>query len=157
MKISQYFKEKNFRIGVILYLIITFIAYLTTGMTGLIAGFILGYDFQFFIGLLFGVIYALRNLNPEQGYLKCGILVAIIGGVVSAFIIALWTTLVYIWRIIDFFVFFGYLLITAVLIGLLIGGIISSYFMYIELKGDKDKEEDHINDDFYKDLIEDKK
>ena len=155
MEITQYFKEKNFRIGVILYVIVTFIAYLATGMTDLIPGFLLGYDFQFFLGTLFGVIYALRNLNPDQTYLKCGILLAITGGIVSAFIISLLSTLVYIWSIVEFFIFFGYLLITVVLVGLLIGGVISSYFMYTELKENKDKEEDHIDDNFYKDLIED--
>jgi hypothetical protein len=124
-------------------------------MTELIPGFLLGFDFQFLIGLLVGVIYALRNLNPDQTYLKCGLLVAMLGGVISAFVLSLWSTLVYIWNIFDFLLFFGYLLITAVLIGLLIGGIISTYFMYSELKGDKDDEEDRIDDDFYKDLIED--
>ena len=130
MEITQYFKEKNFRIGVLLYVIITFIAFLTTGMTGLITKILLDLDFQFFLGTIFGVTYALIKLKPDQTYLKCGILVAIVGGIISAFIITLWIILVYMTPIVVFLNLFINLLITAVSIGLLIGGIISSYFMY---------------------------
>ena len=153
MQFSQYFKEKNVRIGLILYVIVTVVVYFATFR--FIPGFLLGYDLQFFLGLLIGVIYALRNLNQDQTYLKCGIIVGIVGGVLSAFVISLGSTLVFLWPFEDFFLYFGYLLITAVVIGLLIGGIISSYYMYLELKGDNDEEDDHIDDDFFKDLIED--
>ena len=153
MKITQYFKEKNVRIGLILYAIITSVIYFATFQ--FYAGSILGSDLQFLLGLLFGVIYSLRTKPYNQTYLKCGLIVGIIGGVLSAFVISLGSTLVFLWTIIGFFTYFGYLLITAVVIGLLFGGIISTYFMYNELKGDKDDEEDHIDEDFYKDLIED--
>ncbi len=155
LQFSQYFKEKNVQIGLLLYAIITPVVYFTT--FEFISGYLLGADLQFFLGLLFGVIYALRKKTDDQTYLKCGLIVGIIGGVLSAFIISLGFTLVFLWIIIDFFAFFGYLLITAIVIGLLIGGIISSYFMYTELKGDRDEGEDRIDDDFYKDLIEDNK
>ena len=153
MKITQYFKEKNVRIGLLLYAIITSVIYFATFQ--FYAGYIFGSDLQFLLGLLFGVIYALRKKPDNQTYLKCGLIVGIIGGVLSAFVISLGSTLVFLWSIIDFFIYFGYLLITAVVIGLLIGGIISTYFMYTELKEDRDDEEDQIDDDFYKDLIED--
>ena len=154
MQLSQYFKEKNVRIGLILFVIVTTVAYFVT-FPFEISGYLLGGDVHFFLGLLIGVIYALRKKTDEQTYLKCGLIVGIIGGVLSAFVISLGLTLVFLWNIFGFFTFFGYLLITAVVIGLLIGGIISSYYMYLELKGDNDEEDDHIDDDFFKDLIED--
>ena len=59
MKITQYFKEKNVRIGLLLYALITTVIYFPTFQ--FYAGQILGSDLQFLIGLLFGVIYALKK------------------------------------------------------------------------------------------------
>lgn len=152
--LSQYFRERNVKLGLIFYVIATFAVYVATSR--FILGFFYTADFQFLIGVIIGDIYALRNRTPDQTILKCGLIVGVVGGIFSAFILSLWNTLIYIWNLFDFFVFFGFILITGVVIGLLVGAIISTYFMYKEMKGDKEEDEKYIDDDFYKDLIEDK-
>lgn len=154
LNLSQYFRERNIQLGLIFFVIATFVAYLTT--FNFLPGFSLHADMQFLIGVIIGEIYALRNRTPDQTILKCGLIVGIFGGVFSAFVISLWSTLIYGWNFFDFSIYFVYVLITGIIIGLLIGAIISSYFMYKEMKGDNKEDEKYIDDDFYKDLIEDK-
>ena len=154
LNLSQYFRERNVKLGLIFIVITTFVVYLTT--FNFFAGYFLFADFQFMIGVIVGEIYALRNQTPDQSILKCGLIIGVGGGVISAFIIAIWNTLINMWSFFDFFFFLGYVLITGVAVGLLIGAIISSYFMYKEAKGENDEDKKYIDDDFYNDLIEDK-
>jgi hypothetical protein len=154
LKFSDYFSERNVKISLIIISIVTFVLYLTTFQ--LFSGIFLFADIQFIIGGAIGVIYALRNRSPDQSILKCGVIVGIFGGVISAFIISLWQTVFNFWSIIEFFIFFGYTLITGVLIGLIIGALVGSIYMYGEMKGETYEEEQKIDEDFYKDLIDEK-
>lgn len=154
MKFSEYFKERNVQIGYILIIIATFVAYLFTFK--FFKGFYLFADIQFIIGVCVGEVYALRKRTLAQTPLKCGLIVGVIGGVLSALVITLFNTFYYLWNFLGFLFFYGYVLISAVPIGLLIGALISSYYMYKEMKGKTYEEEKQYDEDFYKDLIEDK-
>lgn len=154
LKFSEYFSERNVQIGFLLIVIPTFIVYITT--IQLFAGFFLFSDIQFIIGVLIGEIYALKNLTSDQTYLKCGIIVGVFGGVLAAFAVSIWDTVYYFLNFIGFLVVFGNFIITGAIIGLIIGGIMGSFFMYREMKEDTYEEEKRtIDEDFYKDLIED--
>jgi hypothetical protein len=50
-----------------------------------------------------------------------------------------------------FILFFGVSVISGIVIGLIGGALIGSYYMYKELKGES--EEETVDDDFYDDLI----
>jgi len=152
LKLSQYLKERNVQIGYVLIIIATFFTYLIT--FNFFTGIFLFADIQFIIGVCIGEIYALRKRTLDQTPLKCGLIVGLIGGVLSAFMITLFNTFYYLWSFLGFLFFYLYILVTAVPIGLLIGALISSYYMYTEMKGEKVEEDTTIDDDFYKDLIE---
>ncbi len=154
LNLSQYFRERNVQLGLIFFVIATFVAYLAT--FNIFPGFFLFADFQFLIGVIIGEIYALKNQTSDQTILKCGLIIGIVGGVFSAFVVSIWNTLINMWNFFDFFIFFGYTLITGVVVGLLIAAILSSYFMYKEVKGENGEDDKYIGDDFYNDLIEDK-
>ncbi|MFX0040561.1 MAG: hypothetical protein ACFFCY_08890 [Promethearchaeota archaeon] len=152
MKFSEYFKERNVQIGLLIITIATFILYSTT--VYFVSVFFLYGGLQFIIGILIGEIYTLRNRSPNQTFLKCGIIVGISGGILSSFAISILHTVLGRWSFIDFLIFFGYILITGVVMGLIIGGIMSSFYMYREMKGDTYEGEKQYDEDFYKDLVE---
>ncbi|MFX1500050.1 MAG: hypothetical protein ACFFDH_03700 [Promethearchaeota archaeon] len=152
MNFIEYFQERNVKLGLIFNAIVSTIAFLTTH-TFLVRLYLI-YDVQFLIGTVIGVFYALRNRTPIQKILTCGILVGIFGGIISAFLISLLYTLIYAPNIVIFFVFFLYIVLTGIPVGILGGGIISAYYMYLEMKSERN-DEDRYDDDFYKDLIED--
>lgn len=57
--------------------------------------------------------------------------------------------------IIHFFYILGIFLLSGVAIGLLTGALIGTYYMYKEMKEDtKVEKDDHLDDDFFNDLIE---
>jgi len=155
--------ERNVRLGLIFFVIATFIAYVITFffftiitnpiIIDILSGIFLFADYHFLIGVIIGDVYALRNRTSDQSVLKCGLIVGIVGGVFSALALSLWNTLIYMWSLVDFIVSFGFVLTSGVPVGLLAGAGISSYFMYRELKGEK-KEEEKYDDDFFEDLIE---
>ena len=116
-------------------------------------------DFQFILGTIIGVVYSLRNSQPGQPLMKYGIMVGILGGVFSTIIISLYETLLLILAgggsIFSFFALVGVIIISGVVIGLFIGAILGTYYIYKEMKGnDKSEEDEHLNDDFFKDLID---
>ena len=152
LKLSQYFRERNVKLGLIFYVIATFVAYLA--IFNFFPGYFLFADFQFLIGVIIGDIYALRNRTPDQTILKCGVITGVSGGILSALVLSIWNTSINLWNIVDFFIFFGYILITGVVVGLFIGAIVSSYYMYKDVKGEKEEDKKYIDDDFFEDLIE---
>ncbi|MFX0004981.1 MAG: hypothetical protein ACFE9J_16060 [Candidatus Hermodarchaeota archaeon] len=153
MKISEYFKERNVQIGILIITLATFILYSTT--VYLYPYLFLYAGLQFIIGILIGEIYTLRNRSPDQTLLKCGIIVGIFGGILSSLVISIWHTILgHLSSFIDFLFFFGYVLITGVVMGLLIGGLMSSFYKYREMKADTYEGEKQYDEDFYEDLID---
>ncbi|MFW9988016.1 MAG: hypothetical protein ACFFC3_05115 [Candidatus Odinarchaeota archaeon] len=152
MKFSEYFQQRNVKLGLIFNAIVSIIAFLTTFT--FFEGVYLNFDLQFFIGSVIGVIYALRNRTSDQKILSCGIIVGIFGGIISAFLISLLYTLIYYPNFGFFLFFFIIIVLTGIPVGILGGGIISVYFMYLEMKSER-SDEDRYDDDFYKDLIKD--
>ncbi|MFX1363690.1 MAG: hypothetical protein ACFFCE_09220 [Promethearchaeota archaeon] len=153
MNFIEYFRERNVKRGLIFNAITSTLAYLLTLYLHF-QGLYLIYDVQFLIGTVIGVFFALKNRTRNQKILTCGMLVGIIGGIISALLISLLYTLIYAPNIIVFLVFFLYIVLTAIPVGLLGGGIISAYYMYLDMKREN-VEEDRYDEDFYKDLIED--
>ncbi|MFX0141822.1 MAG: hypothetical protein ACFFDN_49755 [Candidatus Hodarchaeota archaeon] len=150
MKLIQYFKERNVQLGIVIFAIITFIAYVVSFRY--LPYLYLVADVQFLIGAIIGVIFALQKRDPDQSILKCGIIVGIVGGILSSLIMSLYDLLIYMMVFIDFFSWFGFLLTSGIPIGLIISALISAYYMFKEVKGEK--EEDDVEEDFFKDLIE---
>ncbi len=149
----EYFQERNVKLGLSFNVIVSAIAYLTTH-TFFVRLYLI-YDLQFLIGTVIGVFYALRNRSKNQKILSCGIIVGIFGGIMSAFLISLLDTLIYYPNIVFFLVWFLNVVLTGIPVGLLGGALISAYYMYLDMKREKD-DEDMYSDDFYKDLIEEK-
>ena len=132
---------------------------LVYGLAPTIFGFGLLADFQFLTGTVVGVVYSLKNCQPGQPLLKYGIIVGILGGVFSTMIISLYETLLLILAgagsIFGFFYLVVLFIISGFVIGLIIGAILGSLFLYIEMKDEtKVEKDDHLDDDFFKDLID---
>lgn len=150
-------KYKNIFRGITISVVVTVIAYIIISIISVIVlgfiwpGFFLFADLQFSLGTVFGVYYFIKTRQPDQSILKYGVIIGIVGGMISAFFISLYQIL-----LLDSSYFLGYLLgglISGVFVGFLIGVIICVYFMYKEVK--EERPEKHYDDDFFKDLIED--
>ncbi|MEE9379680.1 MAG: hypothetical protein V3V33_16770 [Candidatus Lokiarchaeia archaeon] len=149
-------REKNVYTGIVISVLVSVVSYIIISIISLAVGVVVyrGYflfaDLEYLLGTVFGVIFFLKNRREDQSILKFGIIVGIVGAIISSIFISLyqWILLFYFYY---FLVYLAYSLISGVFIGLLFGAILSAYFMYKEVKGEK-----YIDDDFYKDLIEDK-
>ena len=120
------------------------------------AGFYLFADIEFALGTIFGVIITLNNRQEDQSILKTGVIVGITGGIVSSAFIGLYEMILLAIlggpNIGIFLLYFGVSIVTGIVVGLLGGALISTYYMYKEVKGES--EEETADDDFYDDLIE---
>ncbi|MHA2036796.1 MAG: hypothetical protein ACW98X_10205 [Promethearchaeota archaeon] len=150
--------ERNLRNGFILFSLIAFGSYIIIDLTigSFFAGFFLFSDVEFVLGTVFGVIYATHNRQEHQSYLKIGALTGAIGGIISSVLIGLYE-FIFIAIIFGpdmgiFFFFLGISLISGIVIGLIGGALIATYYNYKELKGET-KEDDSLKDDFFDDLI----
>lgn len=165
IKISYYLsnlvknaREQNIYAGITISVLITVISYIIISVISLLVGFLIFggififADLEYGLGTLFGVIFFLKNRRQDQSILKYGIVVGIVGGIISSFFISLyqWILLLYFYYFIRFLI---YTLISGVFIGFLIGAILSGYYMYKEVKGER--KEEYYDDEFFKDLIED--
>ena len=154
-------REKNVYTGIVISVLISVVSYIIIWIISLAVGFAVyrGYflldDLEYFLGSVFGINFFLKNRREDQSILKFGIIVGIVGGIISSIFISLyqWILLFYFYY---FLVYLGSTLISGVIIGLLVGAILSAYFRYKEVNGEKKEDEKYIDDDFYKDLIEDK-
>ncbi|MFX1315936.1 MAG: hypothetical protein ACFE9T_08740 [Promethearchaeota archaeon] len=120
-------------------------------------GTVLYADLQILIGSIVGVRFALKNRKEEQPPLKYGIIVGLGGGVLSAVLIGFFE-----WIILSINFEFNYFaliyitgiyLIAGIVIGLIMGALISMILSSKELR--RLEEEEHIDEDFFKDLIKD--
>jgi len=121
------------------------------------SGFVLFADLEFILGSIFGVLYFFKNREPHQDFLKYGVIVGILGGILSCVLISLYQTILIMiivgGHIIIFFLWVGFTFLSGAVIGLLTGALIAVYYMYKDVKGDTEEEE-HFDDEFFKDLID---
>ncbi len=148
-------RERNIEAGIVLFALCSLIIYIPTGYV--YPGVILFADFQLLIGAIIGLRFTLKNQKPEQETLKTGVIAGVGGGALSAIFIGF-----YEWIILSIleglylvalFSFIFYILISGVVIGLIMGALMSTFYMYKEIK--RPDEDKHIDEDFFKDLIED--
>ena len=150
----NYLKQKNVKLGIIIFILVSFISYALTRY--FYTGYFLYADLQFIAGAVIGGIYTLVNRKESPSILTCGAIVGIAGGLFSAIFIAF-----YDWLLLSFtlgidigmlFLLIGFTCLSGIPCGLITGAIISVIYMNKEMKGKKEK--DYIDDDFFEDLIE---
>jgi hypothetical protein len=124
------------------------------------AGYFVYGDVMFAFGAILGVVYVLKTRKPGVSILKYGVFTGVIGGFLSSFCLTLyeWITFsIYFGPDISvLFVFLAYLAVSGIMIGLIVGALISAYFMYREVKkeGVVERKEKYESDDFFDDLVE---
>ena len=111
-------------------------------------------DLEFVAGALIGLLFAMKNRKLNQPTITLGILIGIIGGVLTAVISGSYLVLFFSLRVILhplwFLIYIGVLSITGIIIGLLMGSIIGWFYRTKDIK----EKSVSTDDDFLKDLIE---
>ncbi len=149
--------ERNVRRGFILSSLITLGSYIIISLTmgSFFAGFFLFSDIEFVLGTVFGGIYALNKRLEDQSFLKIGAFTGLIGGIISSLLIGFYEMIlrgiIFGPNIGIFMFFFGISLISGIVIGLVGGALIATYYTYKDMK--KVSEEETLEDDFFDDLI----
>ena len=156
-------REKNVKWGVWISALITTISYVIISIISMIvgeifySGVVLFADLEFLLGSIFGVLIFSKNREEHQDFLKYGIIVGILGGVLACVFISLYQTILIMitigGHVIVFFLYVGFTFISGAVIGLLTGTFIALYYSYKDVKGDKVGEE-HFDDKFFDDLID---
>ena len=150
-------RERNIYRGVVFSSLLTIGTYITISIISIIVGFnhylikiYLFADIYFALGTIFGVVITLKNRQEDQSLFKIGVISGLGGGILSSIFIGFYEMILWaIFYILDIFVFlffFGTSIITGIVIGLLGGALIATYYMYKELKGEA--KEDETVDDF---------
>ncbi|MFX0134499.1 MAG: hypothetical protein ACFFDN_12740 [Candidatus Hodarchaeota archaeon] len=154
MNLNNYLKEKNLNSGIIIFTLVTFVSYILTRYY--YTGYFIFADLQFIVGAIIGVLCTLTNRKSNQSILKYGVIVGIAGGFISSFFITLFEWImfssVYGINVQVFFIYLGYICLSGIPIGLVIGALLSAYYVYRDMK--EEKEEDYSDNEFFKDLIE---
>jgi len=156
-------REKNVNWSISISALITTISYVIISIISLIVGDFIFYglvlfaDVEFLLGSIFGGIYFFKNRDPHQDFLKYGIIVGVIGGILSCIFVSTYQMIVVTiagsGNIIVFFLYLGLTFISGAVIGLLSGTFIALYYSYKDVKGDK-VEKEHFDDKFFDDLID---
>ena len=137
-------RKNNILAGFIIIDLIAFISYIIYPFGIIYLG-----DLQMIIGSIVGTRFSLKNIKSYQSYLKHGIVVGLVGTILSAISMSIVEMIVYPANfaivIIELF------LIEAFLLGLIIGGIIGSYYRY---KNKVPTKTSSIEEDFYESLKE---
>lgn len=137
-------RKNNILAGFIIIDLIAFISYIIFPFGIIYLG-----DLQMIIGSIVGTRFSLKNIKSYQSYLKHGIVVGLVGTILSAISMSIVEMIVYPANFaIVIIVFF---LIEAFLLGLIIGGIIGSYYRY---KNKAPTKTSSIEEDFYESLKE---
>ncbi len=148
-------RERNIEAGIVLFALCSLIIYIPTSF--FFVRLILFADLQLLIGAIIGLRFTLKNQKPEQETLKTSVIAGVGGGALSAIFIGFyeWIILSILegLYLIALFWFILYILISGVVIGLIMGALMSTFSMYKEVK--RPDEDKHIDEDFFKDLIED--
>ncbi len=163
--ISDYAKENNLKIGIIVFVFLTFFSYTIIRLIYYFFGileYLLGYftyvDYQFLIGAIGGVIYTTKYRKEEQSITKINVIMVLIGGLISALSTTLVDAILYINTVTVEFFFYSFLerSIYGLIIGFVVAMIIGARFMYKEFKEEekKEKKEEPYGDEFFEDLID---
>jgi hypothetical protein len=156
-------KERHVNWGITISAIISTVVYIITSIIGggviIYSGTVLYADLQFLVGSIIGVLYTLKNCQRDQSFLKYGIIVGMLGGFFTSMLISIYETLLLtlqgVGTLITFFLLLGFTLLSGVIIGLLVGAIIGTYYTYKEMKEEtKVDKDDYIDDEFFEDLID---
>jgi len=137
-------KKKNLLAGIIIIDLIAFISYMIFPFGIIYLG-----DLQMIIGSIIGTSFCLKNIKSYQSYLKHGIMVGLVGTILSAISMSIFDLIIFQTNLP--FVIIGFFLIEALLLGLIIGGIISGYYSY---KHKTPIKTSSIEEDFYNSLKE---
>jgi hypothetical protein len=122
-------------------------------------GAVLFKDIEIGIGLLFGLIFVLKYRDPEESPLKYGIKIGFIASISVTILpaILMWALRIYFTTLnfITLVLILGFLLITAIPLGLIIGGFLGWYYMSKERKAKIEEDrEDKYGEEFFQDLID---
>lgn len=141
-------KENNQASGIIIYILITFLLIaINPGWYGL---YMLK-DLEYLVGAIVGILFALKNRNPDQRPIKFGIITGLVGGVLASIAPAFYIVIFFHLGIFWIIIYMGLLSITGIALGLIIGAILGWYYNNKDIR---EKEDDTISDDFFQDLIE---
>ena len=156
-------RENNVNESLLISAIVTTVFYVILSIISMVigkliySGYLLFADIEFLLGSILGGIYFFKNREPHQEFLKYGVIVGILGGVLSCVFISIYQTILVMITVgaplTVFFLYFVFTFLSGAVIGLLTGAIISVYYSYKDVKGDK-VETEHIDDEFFKDLID---
>lgn len=162
IKISYfaYLVKRNSKLtGILISVIITFILVAINPLENPYwYGAVLFKDLEIGVGLLFGLIFALKFRDPEESALKYGIKVGFIDSISIVILpaILIWALgILYTIQFLTLILILGFLLITSIPLGLIVGGFLGWYYMSKERKQKIEEErEDKYGEDFFKDLID---
>lgn len=156
-------QEKNVKRSILISALITTTFYVIKSIVSIIigtlilTGFFLFADLEFAVGSVFGIIYFFRIREPHQDLLKYGVIVGVFGGILSCIFISIYQTIVVMITVTGpitvFFLYLGFTFLSGAVVGLLIGALVSVIYVYKDMKGEKEEEE-HFDDEFFKDLID---
>ena len=153
-------RERNISWGITISTLITLGSYITISIISInmgfsFSGFYLFADIEFALGTIFGVIFALNKRQEDQPILKSGVYTGLIGGILSSILISLYEMIYLaiisgpnIW---NFILFLLLSIVSGIVIGLIGGALISTYYTYKDMK--VKTEEETLDDDFFDDLI----
>ncbi len=142
-------KQNNQTTGIIICTVITFVFYAVNPTW---YGFILFRDFDFAVGLFVGLLFTFRFRTEDQSPIKFGITTGLIAGSVSSIAPGILIWILFGGHLIFLFINIAFLLVTGLILGFIIGGLLGWYDMSKAIK-EKDTK-DEYEDDFFKDLIE---
>lgn len=153
--------DRNIRIGIAISVLGTVVSYIIVSIIASIGGFIfagfyLYADIEFVIGTILGVGIGLNNYQQDKSILKSGVILGIIGSILSSIFIGFYHLILIaiIFSVLDFsffLLYFGVSVISGIVIGLLGGALIATYYTYKQEK--RRSEQDDSEDDFFDDLI----
>jgi len=143
-------RNHNVIAGILINDVISFVAFLSLGF--LIIGIVWPGDIQIFLGAFFGTRFALRNEVSQNHLLRIGLLVGIVGGILSALSMTAFMISLFIFSIGlqngYFLMLFASFLIAALIIGPIIGIIL--YLHYNHKR--KQQKASLLDDEFFEDL-----
>ncbi len=161
--LTSIIREKNVKWGMWISALITTISYVIVSIISMVtgtliySGFVLFADLEFLLGSIFGVLNFFKNREPHQEFLKYGIIVGILGGVLACLFISFYQTILIMitirGHVIIFFLYVGFTFLSGAVIGLLTGTFLAIYYMSKDTKEDN-VEKEYLDDKFFDDLID---
>jgi hypothetical protein len=115
-------------------------------------------DIYYALGTIFGVIVTLNNRGEDERILRNAAFTGVFGGIFSSVFISIYEMIlgaIYFGpNITIFFLFLGVSIISGIVIGLIGGALIGTYYLYREMKGEVIDKEETLDDDFFDDLVD---